>query len=140
MRIEDTDRERSEDRFTKDILESLNWLGFNWDEEPVYQSSRFGRYTEVAERLLASGQAYRCDCTSAQLDAIRAVCEKEKRPFRYPGTCREKKSVQGQSVVRVKVATSGETTFGDLIRGPITFQNKDMDDWVILKARWLPDL
>ena len=122
----------------KTFWNRLNWLGFNWDEEPVYQSSRFGRYTEVAEGLLARGQAYRCDCTSAQLDAIRAVCEKEKRPFRYPGICREKKSVQGSSVVRVKVATGGETTFGDLIRGPITFQNKDMDDWVILRADGSP--
>ena len=138
LRIEDTDRERSEERFTKDILDSLTWLGLNSDEPPVYQSSRFGRYTELAEKLLASGQAYRCECTSAQLDAIRAVCEREKRPFRYPGTCREKKSVQGPAVVRVKVPTSGETTFGDLIRGQITFQNKDMDDWVILRADGSP--
>ena len=138
LRIEDTDRERSEERFTQDILASLTWLGLTWDEEPVFQSHRFGRYTELANQLLAKGQAYPCDCTPEQLDAIRAQCEKEKRPFRYPGTCQNKKDVKNPHVVRVKVPKSGETGFKDLIRGEITFQNKDIDDWVILRADGSP--
>ena len=92
LRIEDTDRERSETRFTDDIMASLKWLALDWDEEPVFQSARFGRYTEIARDLVEKGLAYRCNCTAEKLDAIRAQCEKEKRPFRYPGTCRAKNS------------------------------------------------
>src|SRR5260221_13492451 len=86
LRIEDTDRERSEERFTQDIMSSLQWLGLDWDETPVYQSQRLDRHTALAEELVAKGLAYRCDCTPDALNAIRAQCEKEKRPFRYPGT------------------------------------------------------
>jgi len=134
LRIEDTDRERSEQRFTDDILESLSWLGFQWDEKPVFQSSRFQRYQEAADLLLQKGLAYRCECSPDTLEKIRAQCQKEKRPFRYPGTCRDKRSAGEPHVTRVKVPTSGETSFGDLIRGTISFQNKDLDDWVILRA------
>lgn len=138
LRIEDTDRERSEDRFTEDILESLSWLGLNHDEPPVFQSKRFERYRETALGLVAQGLAYRCDCTQEALDAIRAQCEKEKRPFRYPGTCREKKSVGEKHVLRVRVTDEGETRFTDLIRGDIGFQNRDIDDWVIMRADGSP--
>ena len=138
LRIEDTDRERSEDRFTEDILESHRWLGLNWDEEPVFQSHRFDRYASLAKELVAKGQAYRCDCTPDALNAIRAQCEKDKKPFRYPGTCRDKKTVAEKHVIRVRVPNTGETTFRDLIRGEITFQNRDIDDWVIARGDGSP--
>lgn len=138
LRIEDTDRERSESRFTDDILESMRWLGFEWDEPPVFQSERFDRYTEVARKLQELGLAYPCDCSPAALDAVRAQCEKEKRPFRYPGTCREKKAISGPHVLRVRVPNQGETAFTDEIRGPISFQNRDIDDWVIVRADGSP--
>lgn len=138
LRIEDTDRERSEDRFTADIMGSLKWLGMDWDEEPIYQSKRIDRHVQLAEELVAKRLAYRCDCTPETLDAIRAQCEKDKRPFRYPGTCREKKVTSSNAVVRVKVPATGETRFKDLIRGEIGFQNKDIDDWVILRGTGAP--
>lgn len=138
LRIEDTDRERSEQKFTDDILESLTWLGLTWDEPPVYQSTRMDRYQEIANQLFSNGQAYRCDCSSAALDAERQRCRKEKRPFRYPGTCRDKSRVNEPFVLRVKVPTSGETGFQDLIRGDITFQNKDLDDWIIVRPDGSP--
>src|SRR6185437_15131581 len=93
VRIEDTDTERSEARFTADIMESLKWLGMEPDEQPVFQSHRFDRYTAVANELLKAGHAYRCDCTPEALDKVREQCQQEKRPFRYPGTCRNKTSV-----------------------------------------------
>jgi glutamyl-tRNA synthetase len=133
LRIEDTDPTRSEDRFTKDILESMQWMGFQWDEEPVYQSKRFDRYQKIAKELQEKKLAYKCDCTQETLDAIRAKCEKEKRPFRYPGTCKNKTQVGENFVVRVQVPKSGETAFTDLIRGTITVQNRDLDDWIILR-------
>ncbi|MBY0369407.1 glutamate--tRNA ligase, partial [bacterium] len=82
LRIEDTDVERSEDRFTQDILQSLQWLGIDWDEEPIYQSARFDKHREIAQQLLAKDLAYRCECTPAELDAIREKCQAEKKPFR----------------------------------------------------------
>lgn len=138
IRIEDTDTERSEARFTADIMESLKWLGMLPDEEPVFQSHRFPRYTEIANQLLAAKQAYRCECTPEQLDKVREQCQAEKRPFRYPGTCREKTSVAPNSVVRVKVPQSGETGFDDLIRGHISVRHSDVDDWVILRGNGSP--
>ena len=138
LRIEDTDRERSEEKYVADIMESLRWLGLTWDEEPVYQHKRFDRYEAVADQMVEKGQAYRCNCTPAELDAIRAQCEKQKRAFRYPGTCRDKNLPKGGAVTRVRVQQDGETSFKDLIRGEITFQNKDMDDWVILRSDGSP--
>jgi glutamyl-tRNA synthetase len=138
LRIEDTDRERSEDRFTEDILESLRWLGLQWDEEPVFQSKQFDTYRCVAEELVAAGKAYWCDCSSETLDRVRAQCEAEKRPFRYPGTCREAKKPRAGAVLRVKNPKEGETTFHDLIRGTITFRHTDLDDWVALRADGSP--
>jgi len=138
LRIEDTDRERSEDRFTADILESLHWLGLQWDEEPVFQSKQFEKYTAVANGLVAAGKAYWCDCSADNLDKVRAQCEAQKRAFRYPGTCREAKKPQAGSVLRVKNPKEGETNFVDLIRGSITFRHQDLDDWVALRADGSP--
>ena len=81
LRIEDTDRERSESRFTDDIMESLKWLGLDWDEPPVFQSQRFDRYTSIVKELVEKGLAYRCDCSPDTLNKLREQCEKEKRPF-----------------------------------------------------------
>ncbi len=134
LRIEDTDRERSEARYTEDIMESLRWLGFDWDEEPVFQSARFEKYAAIAQELVKKGLAYPCDCTPEQLDAVRKECEKHKQPFRYPGTCKSKKSVAEKHVLRMVTPSEGETGFNDLIRGPIAFPNKDVDDWVILRS------
>lgn len=138
LRIEDTDRQRSEPRFTEDIMASLKWLGFEWDEEPVYQSKRFDVYQKIADEMVAKKQAYKCDCTAEALDALRAKCEKEKRPFRYPGTCKNKTSVNTPYVLRVANPKEGETAFTDLIRGPIAFQNRDIDDWVLVRADGAP--
>ncbi len=138
LRIEDTDTERSESRFTEDILESLRWLGLKWDEEPVYQSHRFDRHREVAADLMKKGLAYRCECTPAQLDAVRAQCQADKKPFRYPGTCRNKQLTAEGTVIRVHVPNEGETSFTDIIRGPITFKNSEIDDWVILRGNQVP--
>lgn len=138
LRIEDTDTERSEARFTEDILGSLKWMGIEYDEPLVHQSARFDLYKETAEDLIAKNLAYRCDCSPAQLDAIRAKCTAEKRPFRYPGLCRDKKLTTPGTVVRIRVPSAGETSFTDVIRGPITFRHSELDDWVILRGNGSP--
>ena len=96
LRIEDTDRERSKPEFLQSILESLRWLGLDWDEgpekdgphAPYHQMGRLDTYRTRAERLLAAGRAYLCYCTPEELDALREQARAEKRAFRYPGTCR----------------------------------------------------
>jgi glutamyl-tRNA synthetase len=138
LRIEDTDTERSEPKFTEDILGSLKWMGIEYDEPLVHQSTRFDIYKETAEKLIADNHAYRCDCTPAQLDAIRAKCQAEKRPFRYPGICRDKKLTTPGTVVRIRVPSTGETAFEDVIRGHIAFRHQELDDWVILRGNGSP--
>lgn len=138
LRIEDTDLERSEERFTDDIKASLKWLGLDWDEEPVFQSKRFDRYRQVVDEMIEKKLAYRCECTPAQLDAIRAKCVEAKRPFRYPGTCRDKGVTNKDTVVRVRVPDEGETRFVDQIRGEIGFANRDIDDWVVMRPSGAP--
>ena len=83
LRIEDTDLERSEPKFTQDILASMKWLGLNWDEEPIYQSKRMDVYRQKAEELVSRGHAYRCYCTEPQVEAMREKAIKEgKKPVR----------------------------------------------------------
>src|SRR5947209_20604292 len=79
LRIEDTDLERSEARFTSDILASMRWLGLDWDEEAIYQSQRLEVYRERAEELVRRGHAYRCSCTEAEVDAMREKAMAEGR-------------------------------------------------------------
>lgn len=140
LRIEDTDRERSEDRFTEDILESLRWLGMEADEEPVFQSKRLERHQEVVDELLEKKLAYRCDCSPEKLDAVRKQCQKDKLPYRYPGFCRDKspEELGEKSVIRLRTPDDGETGFSDRIRGAIAFPNKDVDDWVICRTDGTP--
>ena len=138
VRIEDTDTERSEARFTTDIMESLKWLGMEPDEEPVFQSGRFPLYAEIGKKMIAAGQADKCECTAAELDKVREQCQAEKRAFRYPGTCRSKIITSANAVTRVKVPQTGETGFTDLIRDQITVQHRDIDDWVILRGNNTP--
>ena len=91
LRIEDTDKERSKEVFTKDILNSLSWLGINSDIEPVFQSKRTEKYQAVIQKLLDEDKAYKCYCTKDRLDALREEQIKNKQKARYDGTCRELK-------------------------------------------------
>lgn len=138
LRIEDTDRERSEDRFTKDILGSLSWMGMDWDEEPIFQSHRFDLYREVAERLVQEGKAFRCGYTDEELKALKEKAVKAGRPYRYPGFSPDKVSTSPTAPIRLKMPKGGETTFNDLIRGPITIPNSEVEDWVILRGSGAP--
>ena len=88
LRIEDTDVERSKQHHAEQILQSLQWLGVEWDEGPIYQSDRLERYRERAEELVASGKAYRCYCTVEELDAERTAAETAGTSYRYSGGCR----------------------------------------------------
>lgn len=139
LRVEDTDQKRSDDASLQAILDGLTWLGLDWDEGPYFQMERLDVYREHTDRLLAEGKAYRCYCTKEELAALRTAAEKEKRAFRYPGTCRERTDTpDGEFVVRLKMPTTGTTTFTDLVRGEITTPHEGLQDEVIVRRDGVP--
>ena len=147
LRIEDTDVARSTQESQQVILDAMTWLGLDWDEgpgregphRPYYQSQRLEIYRKYAKKLIDAGSAYVCVCTKEELDRLREEASREKRAFRYPGTCREKKVPFGEpGVVRFRMPDAGATTFKDLVKGEITVQHKELQDEVIQRADGLP--
>jgi glutamyl-tRNA synthetase len=138
LRIEDTDRERSTESAVSAILDGLSWLGLEWDGDAVSQFSRVDRHREVVEELLRRGFAYRCYCTAAELEAMRAKAEAEKRPIRYDGTWRYRDPAEAPTgvvpAIRFKSPQIGETIIEDAVQGRVTFPNKDLDDLIILRS------
>lgn len=138
LRIEDTDRERSTDAAVDAILDGLSWLGLAWDGNAVSQYGRVARHREVVEELLKRGAAYRCYCTPAELEAMRAKAEAEKRPIRYDGTWRDRDPSDAPAgavpAIRFKSPQIGETIIEDAVQGRVAFPNKDLDDLIILRS------
>ena len=141
LRIEDTDLERSTEQSKRAILESMQWLGIDWDEGPIYQMQRLARYREIAERLIREGHAYYCYCSKEELDAMREAQRARGEKPRYDGRWRDSTATPPAGVtpvVRFKTPHSGEVVFDDLVKGPITVSNAELDDLVILRADGVP--
>lgn len=139
IRIEDTDLERSEERFTQDIFASLKWLGLTSDEEPIFQSKRLDVYRQKAEELIEQGHAYRCYCTEAEVELMREKAMKEGKKPQYDRRCRDRKEQgSGSYVIRAKIPLDGHVEFNDLIRGAIRFENVDLDDFVLIRSNGAP--
>jgi glutamyl-tRNA synthetase len=134
LRIEDTDVERSRQHHAEQIISSLQWLGVEWDEGPVYQSDRLERYCERAEELLVSGKAYRCYCTVEELDAERAAVEHAGGQWRYSGRCRAIQGDPAEPHVFRFAVSPGTIEFHDLIRGDVQFEGDLIDDFVLLRS------
>ena len=140
LRIEDTDKERSSDIYTDQIIESLKWLGLDWDDPIIYQSGRIDRYKYYLNRLLEENKAYRCFCSKDDLDK-----SKNNEYFSYPRTCRnlssediKSKLNQGISfTIRIKI-DEGKTEFNDLIYGEIKVNHKELDDFIIARSDGSP--
>jgi glutamyl-tRNA synthetase len=140
LRIEDTDQERSSSEFVDAIIEGINWLGLDYDEGPIYQMQRMGRYKEVIEQLLAEGKAYKCYCPKERLETLREQQMQAKQKPRYDGHCRDL-AEQGDAapfVIRFKNPLEGVVTFNDLVRGPISVQNAELDDLIIQRTDGTP--
>jgi glutamyl-tRNA synthetase len=140
LRIEDTDVARSTDESVDQILRSMAWLGLEYDEGPIYQMQRLARYHEVAEQLIATGHAYRCWCTPEQLDAMREVQRSRGEKTRYDGTWRPEPGKalppvpEGvRPVVRLRNPPSGDVSWNDLVKGPISISNEEIDDLILLR-------
>lgn len=153
LRVEDTDPTRSTPEFEAAILEALQRLGIDWDEgpnvggpfAPYRQSERFERYLGVAGALFQAGWAYRCFCSSERLEALREEQMANKENPRYDGHCKALSNEECQArmdagekpVLRFDVP-AGETRFVDQIRGEVVFDNKEVDDWIMVRADGSP--
>ncbi len=139
LRIEDTDVERSTQASVDAILESLEWLGIDWDEGPYFQSKRFDIYIEYIQKLLNSGNAYYCTCSHEKLEEMRKIAIETGNKPKYDGTCRDKGLKKSDSaVVRIKAPLTGTTIVHDVIKGDIVFQNTELDDFVICRSDGTP--
>ncbi len=149
LRIEDTDQERSTAESRKVILDSLNWLGIDWDEGPdvggafgpYTQMERLALYKEHAEKLIAQKKAFRCYCTKEELDAQREALKKKdpKAAFKYPGTCRNRTDEPDRKyVVRFKAPTEGSIRYVDKVFGEVVTPNVENQDFVIIRSDGVP--
>jgi glutamyl-tRNA synthetase len=142
LRIEDTDRARSTPEAMSAIVDGLDWLDLRWDGEIVYQSARAARHGEIARRLLADGNAYRCFCTPDELAAIREKARAERRSIRFESPWRDRDPAEAppgvSPVVRLKALQQGSTTIRDLVQGEVTIANSELDDLIILRADGSP--
>src|SRR5215213_4272073 len=141
LRIEDTDRERSTEAHTRVILDGLGWLGITWDEGPFFQGEYGPRHRADAERLLAEGKAYRCFCTREELDAQRALAEAAGGAFRYNRRCFRlpsdevaRRAQSGAPFTIRFLLEDDEIAWDDAVHGRISFQGRDLDDFVILRS------
>lgn len=156
LRIDDTDPTRSTDENTQIILRAMRWLGLDWDEGPEVggdfgpysQTERLDLYKQTAERLLAEGKAYPCFCTPEQLAADREAAQARKDPFQgYQRRCRDLTPQEAQAridagepyVLRIKVPENrGNVVINDAVHGEVTFDAKELDDFVIFRSDGTP--
>ena len=147
LRIEDTDVERSSEDSIQGIIDSLKWLGVTWDEGPYFQSQFIEDHLEAAQRLLESGDAYKCFCTKEDLERKREMARKQKGSLQYDGTCRglgpeeitEKEASETPYTIRLKVPRGeGAVRFNDIVYGGIEKKYEDLEDFVIVRSNGQP--
>jgi glutamyl-tRNA synthetase len=146
LRIEDTDLERSSEASVQAIIDGMKWLGLDWDEGPIRQTDRLLRYQDVAQQLVRKGKAYPCYCTREELDQMREEQRAKGEKPRYDGRWRPE-NVQARGlqpppgmkpILRFRNPDEGDVTFRDLVKGPITVSNSELDDLVIMRADGVP--
>jgi glutamyl-tRNA synthetase len=145
LRIEDTDLERSTPEAVQAILDGMQWLGLAHDEGPFYQMQRMDRYREVIAGMLAAGTAYLCYCSAEEVEAMRERMRAAGDKPRYDGTWRPEPGKQlpevpagAKPVVRFRNPLDGEVTWNDVVKGPITIANKELDDLIIARTDGTP--
>ena len=139
IRIEDTDRERSKKEYEEDIISGLEWLGISADKTPIRQSERSDVYQKAAEKLIDSGNAYWCDCSPEDLEAMREQQMAAGKKPMYDGRSRDLGLERSKNtVLRLATPIDGETIVKDLIRGDIIFKNSELDDLILLRSDGTP--
>ncbi len=135
IRIEDTDRERSKSLFSEDILDSMKWLGLNWDHEITYQSKNIKYHINLAEKLLNETKAYKCYTTKEEIEEARNIAKKEKRPYKYDRKWRDFKGhLEKPYVIRLKIPLNNKTILNDKILGKVVIDNNELEDFIILRS------
>ncbi|HKY85336.1 MAG TPA: glutamate--tRNA ligase [Pseudorhodoplanes sp.] len=138
LRIEDTDRERSTTEAIEAIINGLNWLGIAWDGDIVHQFARAARHREAAEQMLAQGKAYRCYASRQELEEMREKARREGRTRLYDGRWRDRDPSEAppgaKPAIRLKAPLTGETIVEDQVQGRVTWQNENLDDFVLLRS------
>jgi glutamyl-tRNA synthetase len=140
LRIEDTDQARSTEEYLNAILDSLKWLGLEWDEGPYFQSQRMELYRGHVEQLLKDDKAYRCYCTPDELEQRRQQALAAGRKPKYDGRCRQRTDQPADlpSVIRFIAPQEGVTIVDDLVKGRVAFANEELDDLIILRSDGTP--
>jgi glutamyl-tRNA synthetase len=142
LRIEDTDRTRSTNDAIQVIFKGLEWLGLDWDEDPIFQFSRANRHITVAEAMLKAGHAYYCYCSPEELEQMKQNAIAEGRPPIYDGRWRDRDPSEAPSdvrpVIRIKMPREGETVIHDTVQGTVTVQNSQLDDMILVRSDGTP--
>lgn len=142
LRIEDTDKARSTQAAIDAILDGMRWLGLDWDGEEYFQSHFAPRHAQVAMDLLEAGHAYKCYATAEELETMRAEQRANKQPLRYDGRWRDRECGPEQEgmpyAIRLRAPKEGETTIHDKVQGPVTVQNSELDDMILLRSDGTP--
>lgn len=140
LRIEDTDTSRSTEEYIQSILESMKWLGLDWDEGPFRQTARLDIYRKRVERLLSEGKAYRCYCSAEELEERRKQALAQGFQPSYDRRCRDLKEAPAGRIhsVRFKMPITGEVGFRDLVKGNVSFSNSQLDDLIIMRSDGIP--
>ncbi|MCK8601914.1 glutamate--tRNA ligase [Desulfoferrobacter suflitae] len=139
LRIEDTDQIRSTDESIKAILDAMDWLSLDWDQGPFYQTQRLDLYREYLQKLIENGSAYYCRCQPEELEKRRQQASAAGLKPKYDGLCRNLGLGPGPDrVVRFRTPDSGTTVLNDLIKGPIFFDNSELDDLVLQRSDGMP--
>jgi len=145
LRVEDTDVERSTPEAVQAIIDGMQWLELSHDEGPFYQMQRMDRYREVVAQMLAAGTAYYCYSSPQEIEAMRELARAEGRKPRYDGTWRPEPGktlpevpADRKPVVRFKNPVDGDVTWNDMVKGPISFSNGELDDLIIARPDGTP--
>ena len=142
LRIEDTDLQRSTQENTDLIFKALTWLGIDWDEEPIIQSQRVQRHVEVAQELLAKGHAYKCFCTSEELEEMRASALARGCQPRYNNYWRDRDPQEAPAdapfVIRFRIPQQGPVVIDDMVQGQVTVESDVLEDCGILRQAGTP--
>ena len=143
LRIEDTDKERSKPEFTRNILEGLQWLGIDWDEDPVIQSERVDQHQAAIQTLLDKGLAYRCYASEEELESMREAQKASNQAPRYDNrhrnlTPEQESAFQAEgreAVIRFKIDDDAEILWKDLVRGPMRWRGADLGGDMVVARR-----
>ena len=142
LRIEDTDKERSKEEFKLQILNSLKWIGINHDEEEYIQSKNIEGHIKVVNKLLETGNAYKCYCSSDEIEEQKLRAKQKKIPYIYNRKWRDKSEIEApqdvKPVIRFKSKIEGSTKINDLVQGDIEIENNTIEDFIILRRDGTP--